>query len=275
MSVKKIAFLVPIKKFSKAKSRLTSIFPVESRFEMQETIGLILFRDLMDTLEKIKGDIHDANISVIICSKEAKIKEYLEKIQDPDFIFLDESTMALKDALGSELHVLDEIIDMMNQHAIHELHADASILLMGDMPLLGVETMNELFSLALEGLEHPPRVVLSPSVGNGCNMVIRVPPAIMKTNYSSVSPSFINNLIMAKSLAKKKGIPVEEFIQVCKNLDLYLDLDMPEDLISIYPLLKELKPNSHTCKLFDKMKLEIQNVDGNDNRNLNFTFKGN
>ncbi|MFX0101125.1 MAG: hypothetical protein ACFFCS_16235 [Candidatus Hodarchaeota archaeon] len=271
--MKEIAFLIPIKQFSKAKSRLTSIFPLESRFEMQEMISLILFRDLMDTLGALKEECENCTIKIIICSSENKIKDWIENLNDSDFIFMDEGVLDLKGTSSNKLDKLDEIIDLMNQRAINELNSHGSILLMNDLPLLSLETLRELINIVQEVDENSARVILSPSVGNGCNMVIRVPPGVMKTNYSGISPSFINNLNMAKSTARDLGIPRDDFIHIYKNLELYLDLDMPEDLISIFPLLQELKPTSRMCNLLEKMKLEIQNLDGEDNRNLNFTFK--
>jgi 2-phospho-L-lactate guanylyltransferase (CobY/MobA/RfbA family) len=106
-------------------------------------------------------------------------------------------------------------------------------------------------------------------MGNGCNMIARFPPDIIPTRYSAKhGPSFIEHLAMAKEQAAIRGIPPERFVEVYHNLDLYLDLDTPEDLMNLYPLLKELLPGSRLSRVLDGMDVRIEKQDSDDTRHV-------
>nr|MDO8111244.1 hypothetical protein [Candidatus Sigynarchaeota archaeon] len=260
-----VVFLVPVKAFKQAKSRLVEIFPPETRPAMQERIGIALFEDLMDVLVTfVKKYIAS---KVVICSPDPGVKARV-KAAGANFVFLDEASMDRGDPEHAGLTGLDKIIACMNDFAINILGAKGTVLLMNDLPLLSVHALVGLFkNIALKSSFK--KVLLSPSMGNGCNMIARFPPNIIETRYSSKhDPSFIEHLALAKQKAMDIGMKAEKFIEVYKNLEIYLDLDTPEDLMNLYPLLKEVRPKSRLLAVLESLDVEIKKRDSDDTRQV-------
>lgn len=256
-----VAFLVPVKAFRKAKSRLVPLFPEKYRGQIQEQLGLALFKDLVDILVKFNDSTRARfKVKVIFCGNDERIQPVIEPLGE-DFMFLDESAAA-----GPGL---DDIIDLMNRHAIDELGARGTIVLVSDLPLLETHDLIGLFKHFKHSDPNFKKVLLSPSLGNGCNMIARFPPDIIKTRYADKNvPSFIAHVDEARKRAAQLSIDPEKLVDVYRNLDIYLDLDTPDDLMNLYHLLKALKPRSRLFQLLRGMNVEIAKSPGDDTRRV-------
>jgi 2-phospho-L-lactate guanylyltransferase (CobY/MobA/RfbA family) len=258
--VNDIAFIVPVKPFKRAKSRLVEVFPPGSRLAMQEQVGIALFDDTMDVL----GSFMNRHGQGRVCSSDPDVEARVAKLGDK-FVYLDEPGVKARAAKSLSL---DQVIEHANRYALDHLGVKGTILLMSDVPLLTVHAIVGLFK-RLEARKGPVKVVLSPSMGNGCNMIARFPPDVIPTRYSSKhGPSFIEHLAMAKERAVFLGISPDHFVEVYNNLDLYLDLDTPEDLMNLYPLLKEIRPGSRLSRVLEGMDVRIEKQDRDDTRHV-------
>ncbi len=259
-----IAFVIPVKPFKRAKSRLVEVFPPRSRPAMQEQLGIALFDDTMEVLGTFMNRQRQGRVCTIVCSSDPEVAARVAKL-GKGFIFIDEPK---EEASLAKPVTLDQVIEHANQYAIRELGVSGTILLMNDLPLLTVHSIVGLFK-RLEARKGSLKVLLSPSMGNGCNMIARFPPDIIPTRYSAKhGPSFIEHLAMAKEQSAIRGIPPEHFVEVFHNLDLYLDLDTPEDLMNLYPLLKEIRPGSRLSKVLARMNVRIEKQDRDDTRHV-------
>lgn len=261
------ALLIPVKNFKLAKSRLVEAFPEPSRPRMQERIGIALFDDMLDVIGTFLKKHGDGKIKAIICSPDPAVKAKV-KSSGTGFIFLDETSIEQEDPVFERLTGLDRIIAGMNDFATCVLGVKGTVLLMCDLPLLSVHALVGLFK-HIQLKNGFKKVLLSPSMGNGCNIIGRFPSNIIETRYSSKhGPSFIEHLSLAKQKAEMLGMAPEKFIEVYKNLEFYLDLDTPEDLMNLYPLLKEVRPQSRLLRVLDGMDIQIQKNDCNDTRHV-------
>ncbi len=264
-----IAFIVPVKPFKRAKSRLVEVFPPGSRPAMQEQVGTALFDDTMDVLGTFMARHGQGRVCTIVCSSDHDVEGRVAKLGD-GFVYLDEPKVGTGRARSV---TLDQVIEHANQHATRELGVKGTILLMTDVPLLTVHALVGLFK-RIEARGDFTGVILSPSMGNGCNMIARFPPGAIPTRYSSKhGPSFIEHLAIAKEKAVASGAPPDQFVEVYYNLDLYLDLDTPDDLINLYPLLKELRAGSRLSRLLDGMDVRIEKHDRDDTRHVKIHVK--
>jgi len=261
------ALLIPVKRFKLAKSRLVEAFPKVARPYMQEQIGVALFDDLIDVIGAFLKRKGEGKIMAIICSPDPAAKAKV-KLAGSGFIFLDETSILADVPALEGLTGLDRIIAGMNDYATRVLGVKGTILLMSDLPLLSVHDLIGLFK-HIQFKNGFKKVLLSPSMGNGCNMIGRFPPNIIETRYSSKhGPSFIEHLSIAKQKAETLGIVAKNFVQVYNNLEFYLDLDTPEDLMNLYPLLKEVKPHSRLLAVLDGLDIQIQKNDRDDTRHV-------
>ena len=261
------ALLIPVKRFTQAKSRLVEAFPEASRPRMKEQIGIALFDDLIDVVRSFMNRKGDSRFKAIICSPDPAVKAKV-KAAGNGFIFLDETSIEQEEPALQGLAGLDRIIAAMNDFATCVLGVKGTILLMCDLPILSVHALIGLFK-HVQFKNGFKKVLLSPSMGNGCNMIGRFPPNIIETRYSSKhGPSFIEHLSIAKQKAEMLGIETGKFVQVYENLEFYLDLDTPDDLINLYPLLKEVKPRSRLVRLLDGMDIQIEKNDRDDTRHV-------
>ncbi|MEX2680774.1 MAG: hypothetical protein Q6373_004190 [Candidatus Sigynarchaeota archaeon] len=259
-----IAFIVPVKPFKRAKSRLVGVFPPESRLAMQEQISIALFDDTMDVLGTFMNRHHEKRACTIVCSLDPEVEARVGKL-GRNFIYLDEPRLET----GQPRPItLDQVIEHVNQHAIRELGVKGTILIMSDLPLLTVHAFVGLFK-RIKARAGFTKILLSPSMGNGCNLVARFPPDIIPTRYSSKHcPSFLEHLALAKEKAASIGIDPRHLVEVYHNLDFYLDLDTPEDLMNLYPLLKEIRGGSRLMRVLDGMDVCIEKKDSDDTRRV-------
>jgi 2-phospho-L-lactate guanylyltransferase (CobY/MobA/RfbA family) len=249
------AFIIPVKPFAQAKSRLVDVFPAPSRAAMRERVAIALFDDTMDIISTFMRRHGQGRVKTIICSSDPAVARRTA-ILGTGFVFV------------AEPPANDGTIDHANKYAIRELGARGTILLMCDLPLLTVHAMVGLFRRC-DRKKDFTRVILSPSMGNGCNMIARFPPDIMNTHYSSKhGPSFLEHLAIAKEKAVANGTRPDQLVEVYHSLDLYLDLDTPDDLMNLYPLLKEIKPASRLLQVLVDMDVRIEKNDRDDTRHV-------
>jgi len=271
-----ITFLIPVKKFSRAKTRLAKVFPEDSREDIRKKICMALLMDILQTLNIFQEECDDCEVHVVISSQEPYLETLLANF-NKNFIFLNESVLDFKLFESRGFFGLDAVIEFMNQFSITKLKASGSILLMMDLPLLKA---NNLHHIVNKGLALYKRfgwgLVISPANGLGCNMIARFPPDCSKTGYTTLerTPSFIKNLELARSTAIENGHHVDDVIHVYNCLEMYLDLDTADDLAVIFPLLSLSKPESNLYQTLEGLQLEIKKCSG-DSRNLNLKMNSN
>ena len=106
--------------------------------------------------------------------------------------------------------------------------ASSVAVLLADIPLAQPKDLRELYALG----NAPERIVLSPSLKGGTNVMVREPPDLIQSVYGRWS--FSNHL----RAAQKVGVPVYSV----SNPRLSLDIDTPEDLVSV----RRADPHSKT-----------------------------
>lgn len=265
-----VAILVPVKGFSRAKSRLVALFPGTLKPAIQEHLGIALFKDLVDVLAEFKprAGRFGANVHVIACGPDPRMGTWLGALGG-DTTWMDETTLAGYDPAVTNPDWLDTVIAAMNEHAMTRLDASGTIVLMGDLPLLTARDLEGLFKRFRSKGETLRKIVLSPSLGNGCNLIARFPPDIIDTCYSNKEqPSFIVHMRRAKERARETGERVDDLVEIYKNLEIYLDLDTPDDLMNMYPMLLEFKPRGHLATLLSSMEFSITKDTPGDTRQV-------
>jgi 2-phospho-L-lactate guanylyltransferase (CobY/MobA/RfbA family) len=111
--------------------------------------------------------------------------------------------------------------------------------LLADIPLLEPRDLKELYSFG----DTVPRVVLSPSLKGGTNVMVREPPDIMAAAYGRWS--FSTHL----RAAQKLGVTVYSF----SNPRLSFDVDTPEDLMTMGR--KDPRGKTRTARCLQEMTL--------------------
>jgi 2-phospho-L-lactate guanylyltransferase len=115
--------------------------------------------------------------------------------------------------------------------AMHERASSVAVLL-ADIPLVEPRDLKELYSVG----NNAQRVVLSPSLKGGTNVMVRVPPDIIAPAYGRWS--FSTHL----RATQKTGVAVYSV----SNQRLSFDVDTPEDLIAV--ARKDLHQRTHTAR---------------------------
>lgn len=116
--------------------------------------------------------------------------------------------------------------------AVREKASSVAVVL-ADIPLAQPRDLKELYSVGNGG----ERVVLSPSLKGGTNIMIREPPDLIPSAYGRWS--FSNHL----RAAQKTGVPV----YAVSNPRLSFDIDSPEDLEKVAKW--DLRARTHTSRV--------------------------
>lgn len=116
--------------------------------------------------------------------------------------------------------------------AVREKASSVAVVL-ADIPLAQPRDLKELYSVGNGG----ERVVLSPSLKGGTNIMIREPPDLIPSAYGRWS--FSNHL----RAAQKTGVPVYSV----SNPRLSFDIDSPEDLEKVAKW--DLRARTHTSRV--------------------------
>ena len=115
--------------------------------------------------------------------------------------------------------------------------ASSMVVLLADIPLVEGRDLKELYSVG----DIVPRVVLSPSLKGGTNVMVREPPGIIAPAYGRWSYS------THLRVAQKAGLTVYSV----SNPRLSFDIDTPEDLITMRR--RDPHGKTHTARCLEEM----------------------
>jgi len=187
--------IIPVKGLLDSKSRLSRALDPQNKKKL--IIGL---------LEDVLTAVEDSELfnRVLVVSSDPNVEKEA-KLRDGTF-------------LRQEGQGLNAGVRQSTLFAMRERASSVAVLL-ADVPLVEKRDLRELYSTG----DVAPRVVLSPSLKGGTNVMIREPPDIIATAYGRWS--FSTHL----RVAQKTGLAVYSV----SNPRLSFDVDIPEDLITI------------------------------------------
>ena len=189
----KIGVIIPVKKFSNSKNRLSSVLTLE---EKKELVRCMLF-DVCDVL--IKSSYLN-EIAIVTSENEILQYENYDKI-----IHLRESHNT----------GVNNAVEIGNQYFMKE-GFDATIVIPGDIPLINNQVLEKVFEYTNEN-----QVIITPSIReDGTNLLFRSPPDIMQTSYDN--NSYSSHLEMINDNNLQYSVYLEDAIR--------LDLDEPRDI---------------------------------------------
>jgi|TARA_B100001750_G_scaffold21764_1_gene14637 2-phospho-L-lactate guanylyltransferase len=197
----KIGVIIPIKKMSNSKQRLSTILRRDQRIELSKC----MFEDICEVL------INSRYFSeILVVSTENYVQKYTK-------------TTKINYLKENNENGVNSAVELGNKYFINK-DFDATIVIPADVPLLNIDILKKLINNILD---H--EIIISPSVNkNGTNILFRRPPDIIKTSYDENSyHNHLNNV-------KKKNLKY----YIIENESLMLDLDHPQDLKTIYKKLK-------------------------------------
>ncbi len=183
--------LVPVKRLSKSKNRLSTIFKREERTDF-------VIAMLRDVLEAISSSTVDRTV---IMGSDAIVQRLSS---DYGASFLPDTEQELNIAIGCA-----------TAWCIRE-EAESVLILPADIPLVSSIEIDKIISHCSE----EPSVVISPSHEGGTNALMRRPPDTIQTYFGPRSfEKHINE-------ASRKGVTAK----IYKSPNLSLDIDSPRDL---------------------------------------------
>jgi len=183
--------LVPVKKLSETKKRLSAVLNAEERREFALAM-------LLDVLKAISASCVDRTV-LIGCDRD------VERLSsDCGMTFLSDT--------GEELN---RVLEYATHWAVRE-GAETLLVLPADVPLVTSEDIDRVVSLCSDR----PSVAVAPSHGGGTNALMRNPPNVMPTYFGP--RSYERHL----EEASKLGIRASTH----ESQGLYLDIDLPRDL---------------------------------------------
>jgi 2-phospho-L-lactate/phosphoenolpyruvate guanylyltransferase len=187
--------VIPIKGLLDSKTRLSHSYSPQDR----KKIIIALAKDVLTAVEE-SGLFN----RVIVVSPDRNVEK---EVDLPASSFLHQEGQGLNAGIRQSTLL-----------AMREKASSVAVLL-ADIPLIEPHDLKELYSVG----SVTQRVVLSPSLKGGTNVMIRAPPDLIAPAYGRWS--FSNHL----REAQKIGVPVYSV----SNQRLSFDVDTPEDLISL------------------------------------------
>lgn len=187
--------VIPVKGLLDSKSRLNrAIAP-----QVKKKLILAMLRDVLVSVTE--SEIFD---QVMVVSPDRNVEREAN---------LEEGVFVHQEGLG-----LNSGIRQATSLAMRAKASSVAVLL-ADIPLVQPKDLKELYAIG----NTPERVVLSPSLKGGTNVMVREPPDLIPSAYGRWS--FSNHL----RAAQKMGVPVYSV----SNPRLSLDIDTPEDLVKV------------------------------------------
>ena len=213
----KIGVIIPVKKFSHSKNRLSSVFTLE---EKKELVRCMLF-DVCDVL--IKSSYLNG-IAIVTSENEILQYENYDKI------------IHLKENHNSGVN---DAVEIGNEYFMKE-GFDATIVVPGDIPLIDNQVLDKLF----EQVDNN-QVIITPSRReDGTNLLFRNPPDIIQTSYDR--NSYFTHLKMIEDNDLQYSIYLEDAIR--------LDLDEPEDIDMINMKLSDSRTKNLLKRIISRQK---------------------
>jgi 2-phospho-L-lactate/phosphoenolpyruvate guanylyltransferase len=210
--------IVPVKKFENAKTRMSAMLSPDERIRLSSLM-------LAGTLEVLASA--QSLKQVLVVSGDRRAQEIATRY-GAKFLH-EEKESGVNSAVG-----------IADGYCIQE-GADATVVIPQDLPLLDAADISMACSLA-ESEEKC--IVICPSFKyDGTNLLLRKPPAAIKTYYDN--DSYEAHIRAAREL----GIPVRLFF----SKKLMADIDTPEDV-------KQLARESGTSKTLEFLKAKADKV---------------
>jgi 2-phospho-L-lactate guanylyltransferase len=192
----KTAIVIPIKKFDYSKTRLGTFLNHGERKELAELL-------VYDTLEKVSG--LDQKQVIVISGERIKRLDGFK-----DIVTIDES----------DHNGVNNAIELANRF-IENGEFSESLIVPIDLPLLSTKDLDNVIK---HSRKFKKGICIVPSKRfDGTNILLRKPNLVIGTYYDN--NSFYNHI----KIAIKNGVTVEVF----HNENLMIDLDTPEDIITI------------------------------------------
>jgi len=193
---------------------------------LTKDFAVIPVKGLLDSKSRLSRALDPQNKKKLII---ALLKDVLTAVEDsglfnrvlvvsPDLNVEKEAKLPGGTFLHQDGQGLNAGIRQSTLFAMRERASSVAVLL-ADMPLVEKRDLKELYSAG----DPVPRVVLSPSLKGGTNVMVREPPNIIAPAYGRWS--FSTHL----RAAQKTGLAVYSV----SNLRLSFDVDTPEDLITM------------------------------------------
>ncbi|MFT7685772.1 MAG: 2-phospho-L-lactate guanylyltransferase [Candidatus Azotimanducaceae bacterium] len=222
-----ISLVIPIKQLQNAKQRLSGVLlPVERS---------ALFKAMIEDVLEV-ATICDRIDEVVIVTEDKEVTDLalqysVSVMGEPAGAFISEAS----DSKLTERGLIAAVTYAGDQLAAAEI--DVMIFLPGDVPLVSVEELE----VVLDGMGRSgaPEVLIVPSNDlGGSNCVVCSPPNCLPFGFGK--DSFRRHL----RIAKEKGIDAV----VVKLPGIGLDVDTPEDLITLAAAIKNSGLDNHTSR---------------------------
>ncbi len=205
--------IVPVKGLLESKSRLSRSIGIQDKKKL-----------IVALLDDVLTAVEDSELfnRVLVVSPDPDVEEAANL---PDGAFLHQEGQGLNAGVRQSTFF-----------AMREKASSVAILL-ADIPLLEPRDLKELYSVG----DTAPRVVLSPSLKGGTNVMVREPPNIIAPAYGRWS--FSTHL----RAAQKTGFAAYSV----SNPRLSFDVDTSEDLIAVRR--KDPRGRTHTARCLQEM----------------------
>lgn len=188
--MKRVA-IVPVKRLSKAKMRLSGVLcPAERR-----VIAQMMLKDVLQALED--SELLD---DIIVVGADTPVKRLAKTYQAK---FVKEPSVGLNISIEYE-----------TEHSRRN-GATSVLVMLADLPLVNENDVEQMMQLGLDAA-----VVISPSRTEGTNALLRTPPDAIRTEYGH--KSFVNHL----TAIQERDIP----FKILWTPGLSFDVDTPGDL---------------------------------------------
>lgn len=205
--------VIPVRGLLESKSRLSRALQPQDK----KKLILAMFKDVLGAVEESK-----LFNRVLVISPDRNVEREAH---------LQSATFLHQEGTG-----LNAGIRQATLYAIGEKASSAAVLL-ADIPLVESRDLKELYSVGT----NSQRVVLSPSMKGGTNVMIREPPGLISPVYGRWS--FSNHL----RAAQKKGVAVYSL----SNQRLSFDIDTPSDLTTL--ARKDPQARTHSAKVLQEI----------------------
>ena len=226
-----ISLVIPIKQLQNAKQRLSGVLqPLE-----RSALFTAMIKDVLEV-----ATICDRIDEVVMVTEDVEVRElalqYSARVMgEPDKLAVCASINEIEDSKATESGLIAAVTHAGNQFAAADV--DVMIFLPGDVPLVSVEELEVVLDGI--GLSSKPEVLIVPSSDlGGSNCLVCSPPNCLPFGFGK--DSFRRHL----RIARENNIDA----LVAKLPGIGLDVDTPEDLISLSAEIKKSGIDNHTSR---------------------------